>query len=90
MRTARSGAFVMVKDGKAFVEDMIAQGAQYIKVVVDLPQIMGGGPMDQAVLQDIIDTSHASDLKAAVHAISIAGVQQAVDCSADMRERLRG
>lgn len=82
--TARSGAFVMVKDGHAFVEDMIARGAQYIKVVVDLPAIMGGGLMDKAVLQDIVDTAHANDLKVAVHAISIAGVQQTVDCSADM------
>lgn len=82
--TARSSAFVMIKDGKAFVEDMIARGAQYIKVVVDLPAIMGGGLMDRAVLQDIVDTAHANNLKVAVHAISIAGVQQTVDCGADM------
>lgn len=82
--TARSGAFAMTKDGRAFVENMIAQGAQYIKVVVDLPQIMGGALMDKAVLQDIVDTAHANGLKVAVHAISIAGVQQAVDCGADM------
>ena len=82
--TARSGAFVMVKDGHAFVEDMIARGAQYIKVVVDLPAIMGGGLMDKVVPQDIVDTAHANGLKVAVHAISIAGVQQTVDCGADM------
>lgn len=82
--TARSGAFAMTKDGKEFVESVIAKGAQYIKVVVDLPQILGGALMDKAVLQDIVDTAHANGLKVAVHAISIAGVQQTVDCDADM------
>lgn len=82
--TARSGAFVMVEDGKDFVEDMIAQGAQYIKVVIDLPAIMGGGLMEEAVIRDIVNTAHENDRKVAVHAISIAGVQLAVDAGADM------
>lgn len=82
--TARSGAFVAVEDGKAFVEDMIAQDAKYIKVVIDLPEIMGGGLMEASVLQDIVDTAHANDLKVAVHAISISGVQLAVDTGVDM------
>lgn len=82
--TARSGAFVAVESGKAFVEEQIAQGAQYIKVVIDLPQIMGGGLMEKAVIKDIVDTAHENDLKVAVHAISITGVQLAVDAGADM------
>lgn len=82
--TARSGAFVMVEDGEAFVEDMIAQGAQYIKVVIDLPQIMGGGLMEKSVFESIVNTAHENDLPVAVHAISIAGVQLAVDAGADM------
>lgn len=63
---------------------MIGQGAQYIKVVVDLPQIMGGGLMEPSVLQDIVDTAHENGLKVAVHAISIAGVQTAVEAGTDM------
>lgn len=83
--TARTGAFSMTKDGKECVENALASGAQYIKVVVDLPEIMmGGALMDKAVLQEIVDTAHANGLKVAVHAISMAGVQQTVDCGADM------
>lgn len=83
--TARSTAFVSVEEGgKAYVEDMIRQGAQYIKVVVDLPKILGGGLMDTTDLQDIIETAHANGLKVAVHAISVAGVQLAVDSGADL------
>lgn len=82
--TARSGAFVSVEDGSAFVEDMIAQDAQYIKVVVDLPEIMGGGVMEFSELEDIVETAHANNLKVAVHAISISGVQTAVDAGVDM------
>lgn len=82
--TARSSAFVMVEDGRTFVESMIAQGTRYIKVVIDLPAIMGGGLMEEAVIQDIVNSAHEHDLKVAVHAISIAGVQLAVDSGADM------
>lgn len=82
--TARSGAFVSVASGQAFVESMIAQGAEYIKVVIDLPAIMGGGLMDENVFAEIVDTAHRHQLKVAVHAISMAGVQLAVDQGADM------
>lgn len=82
--TARSGAFMGVEDGEALVEDMIAQGAQYIKVVGDLPEIMGGGAIELSVLQDIVETAHENNLKVAVHAISISGVQTAADAGVDM------
>lgn len=82
--TARSGAFVTTEDGKAYVEDMIGQGARYIKVVIDLPTIMGGRLMEQNVIEDIVNTAHENNLKVAVHAISVAGVQLAVDAGADL------
>lgn len=82
--TARSGAFVSVADGRAFVESMIAQGAQYIKVVIDLPEIMGGGLMGEPVIRSIVETAHQHGLKVAVHAISVDGVALAVDAGVDM------
>lgn len=83
--SARSGAFVFTEDGKAFVEDMVCRGAKYIKVVIDLPEIMmGGGLMEKQVIEDIVATAHEHDLKVAVHAISIAGVRLAVDAGADL------
>ncbi len=82
--TSRTSAFVTVEDGKSFVENMIARGAQYIKVVVDLPAIMGGGLMEETVLRSIVDTAHQRDLKVAVHAISVAGMELAVDAGVDM------
>lgn len=50
----------------------------------DLPAIMGGGLMDKNVFAEIVDTAHRHQLKVAVHAISMAGVQLAVDQGADM------
>lgn len=82
--SARSGAFVFVEDGKAFVEDMVAQNAKYIKVVIDLPAIMGGGLMEENAFEDIVRTAHEHNLKVAVHAISVAGIQLAVDHGADL------
>lgn len=66
------------------MENTIAQGGKYIKVVADLPEIMGGGIMEQSVLEEIVRCSHEKDLKVAVHAISIEGVQMAVDAGVDM------
>lgn len=82
--SARTSIWMDVEDADAFVKDTIAQGGTYVKVVADLPQIMGGGIMEKAVLEEIVRCSHENNLKVAVHAISVAGVQLAVDAGVDL------
>lgn len=82
--SARTSIWMDVEDADAFVKDTIAQGGTYVKVVADLPQIMGGGIMEKAVLDEIVRCSHENNLKVAVHAISVAGVQLAVDAGVDL------
>lgn len=82
--SSRTCVWMDTEDAKALVEDTLAQDGKYIKVVADLPQILGGGIMEKAVLEEIVKYAHESDLKVAVHAISVAGVQMAVDTGVDL------
>lgn len=82
--SSRTSIWLNVDNSEAFVKNTLAQGGRYIKVVADLPQIMGGGIMEQEVLENIITSAHENNLKVAVHAISIAGVQMAVDAGVDL------
>lgn len=82
--SSRNSIMMEVEDVNGYVEDTIAQGGKYIKVVADLPQILGGGIMEPSALHEIVNYAHKRNLKVAVHAISVAGVQLAVDSGVDL------
>lgn len=82
--SSRTSVWLDVDNAEAFVKNTVAKGGKYIKVVADLPQIMGGGVMEKAVLEELVHFSHENNLKVAVHAISVKGVQMAVDCGVDL------
>lgn len=71
-------------DGRARVEELISQGADYIKVMIDMPAIMGGGLIDYVVLQDMVECAHENGLKVAAHVTTVAAVQLAVDTAVDI------
>lgn len=82
--SSRTSIWMDVDDADAFVKNTIAQGGKYIKVVADLPQIIGGGIMEKTVLEEIVRCAHENNLKVAVHAISVDGVRMAVDVGVDL------
>ncbi len=82
--SSRTSIWMDEKDPEGFAKNTIAQGGKYIKVVADLPQIMGGGLMEESVLKEIVRCAHEKNLKVAVHAISIDGVSMAVENGADL------
>lgn len=82
--SSRESVWLDVEDVEKFVENTVSQGGKYIKVVADLPQIMGGDIIKKSVLEEIVRCSHENNLKVAVHAISVAGVQLAVDSGIDL------
>lgn len=82
--SSRTSIWMDVSNAESFVKNTISQGGKYIKVVADLPQIMGGGVMEKTVLEEIVRYAHANDLKVAVHAISVAGVKMAVEADVDL------
>lgn len=82
--SSRTSVWLNVEYVDSFVKNTISQGGKYIKVVADLPQIMGGGLMEKSVLDEIVRCSHENGLKVAVHAISVEGVRMAVDSGVDL------
>lgn len=73
-----------ISNGKATVNNLISQGADYIKVMVDMPAIMGGGLIDKNILEDMVNTAHENNLKIAAHVTTIEAVRQAVNCDVDI------
>lgn len=71
-------------DGRGRVESLISEGADYIKVMVDMPAIMGGGLIDSVVFKDMVDCAHENGLKVAAHVTTIDAVKLAVDTGADI------
>ena len=73
-----------ISNGKATVNSLISQGADYIKVMVDMPAIMGGGLIEKNILQDMVNTAHKNNLKIVAHVTTIEAVKLAVDCNVDI------
>ena len=82
--TATTTIMPGISNGKSMVNNLIAQGADYIKVMVDMPTIMGGGLIGKGVLQDIVNYAHTKKLKVAAHVTTIEAVEQAVDAGVDI------
>lgn len=73
-----------ISDGKATVNSLIAQGADYIKVMIDMPKIMGGDLIEKEVLQDIVLIAHKNNLKVAAHVTTVEAVELAVNSDVDI------
>lgn len=72
-------------EAEAFVEERIAEGSDYIKIILedgqeielDLPTL------DQATVTALVEAAHANDKLALVHVQTLAAAQQALDAGAD-------
>ena len=84
MWTATTTVMPGISDGRATVNELISQGADYIKVMVDMPAIMGGGLIEENVLQDMVDCAHENNLKIVAHVTAVAAAKQAVKTGVDI------
>lgn len=66
------------------VYNLIDNGAKYIKVMVDMPKIMGGDLIDKKTLKNIVDIAHSNNLKVAMHTTSVKAIELAVANGADI------
>jgi imidazolonepropionase-like amidohydrolase len=74
-----AGEFVDGTAGAArFVADRVAEGADYIKLIADIP-----GP-DQEPLDALVATSHQHGKRTVAHAVSTAGLDMALHAGVDM------
>lgn len=84
MRTSTTTIMPGFFNGESKVDSLVNQGAEYIKVMIDMPKIMGGSLIDKKILQDIVSTSHKNNLKVAAHVTTIEATKLAVASGVDI------
>lgn len=84
MNTAITTIMPGISDGESTVNSLINQGADFIKVMIDMPAIMGGNLIDKNVLQDIVSAAHKNNKKVEAHVTTINAVELAVDVGVDI------
>jgi imidazolonepropionase-like amidohydrolase len=74
-----------VADAAGFVADRIAEGADYLKVLVEDGHVLGTSVpvLAQDVLVAAVRAAHASGLKVLAHALTFDATQRAVDAGVD-------
>jgi len=73
------------EDAQAFVDARIAEGSDYIKIVVDDGHAYGikFNTLDKATLKAVVDAAHARKKLAVVHVGSLGDARMAIDAGAD-------
>lgn len=84
IHTSYTMALGGVEDGKAYVENAAAMGADYIKILLENPPLISSRTMPQNVLQDIVDTAHTKGLKTIVHAVCVPTMEMAAQAGVDI------
>lgn len=82
--TSRTMALGSVTDGRAYVEQEIQAGADYIKVILESPARMAAKTMSLGVLQDIVSCAHDHGRKVAAHAVTLPMTRLAVEAGVDI------
>jgi imidazolonepropionase-like amidohydrolase len=71
-------------DAGRFVADRVAEGADYIKVIVEDPQRMGSAALDVATIAALVEAAHKARLKAIAHVTTLAAFTIAAEAGADI------
>jgi imidazolonepropionase-like amidohydrolase len=79
-----SSAVAGPSDASRFVADRVAEGADYIKVIVEDPQSMGDAALDVATIAAIVEAAHQAGLKVIAHVTTLAALTTAVDTGVDI------
>lgn len=72
------------EDGRAFVAEEAANGAAYIKIVVEDRPMMAKTRIMQEVMNVIAEETHKRGLLLATHAVSVPTLQMAIDAKTDI------
>lgn len=79
-----SSAVTGPTDASRFVADRVREGADYIKIIVEDPRIMGSAALDGTTIAAIVEAAHQAKLKAIAHVTTIAAFTLAVDAGVDV------
>ena len=89
MQTTRMGfpassAVTGPADASRFVADRVLEGADYIKVIVEDPRIMGSAALDVATISSLVEAAHQAGLKVIAHVTTLAALTNAADAGVDI------
>ncbi len=79
-----SSAVTGTADASRFVADRVGEGANYIKIIVEDPRIMGSAALDGATIAAIVEAAHRAKLKAIAHVTTITAFTLATDAGVDV------
>ncbi|MGI9057949.1 MAG: amidohydrolase family protein [Ktedonobacteraceae bacterium] len=71
-------------DASRFVAERVSEGADYIKVIVEDPRIMGSAALDVATIAALVEVAHQAGLKAIAHVTTIAALTNAAEAGVDI------
>ncbi len=89
MQTTRMGfpassAVTGPADADRFVADRVAEGADYIKVIVEDPRRMGSAALDLATIAALVEAAHQAGLKVIAHVTTLAALTNTADAGVDI------
>ncbi len=64
--------------------ERVAEGADYIKVIVEDPLRMGSAALDSATIAALVEAAHRAGLKAIAHVTAITALKMAADAGVDI------
>jgi imidazolonepropionase-like amidohydrolase len=71
-------------DASRFVADRVKEGADYIKIIVEDPRIMGSAALDGATITALVEAAHQAGLKTIAHVTTTAAFVLATDAGVDI------
>ena len=79
-----SSAVTGPADAPRFVAERVAEGADYIKVIVEDPRVMGAAALDVATIAALVEAAHQAHLKVIAHASTTAAIRLAGEARVDV------
>jgi len=71
-------------DAERFVAERVAEGSDYIKIIIENPRIMGTAALDGPTIAALVKAAHARNLLVIAHATSTPAFQLAADARVDV------
>lgn len=71
-------------DARRFVAERVREGADYIKIIVEDPRIMGSAALDGATIAALVEAAHQAGRKAIAHVTTTAAFALATDAGVDV------
>ena len=79
-----SSAVTSPADASRFVAERVADGADYIKIIVEDPQRMGAAALGEATIAALVKEAHRAGLKAIAHVTTLTAFKMATDAGVDI------